>query len=725
MACGLVLMAFTSTGMGQGRKASVDGASDPMRWSTTISRTETPPDIDGRLDDVAWETASKVTDFRQARPVENSDPSEETVVYLTYDSDFLYVGVRCDQRNTPIIAKQMRRDGSLTSGDSFGFAIDTFFDRRNGYAFETNPVGARRDSLVVENESLLSEWDGIWYAKSSIDAEGWSAEFAIPFKTINFDPETTIWGINFERFIRGNRGERIRWASPRRNVQIPNAALWGTVDGLSGLDQGEGIDFKPFLTTRYSEVEDETAMGRSDGIEIEPGFDLFFKITPSLTAAFTVNTDFAETDVDSRQVNLTRFPTFFPEKRDFFLQDAGIFEFGGINRSPLPFFSRRVGIGPTGEEIGIEFGAKITGRVDDWTVGLLNVQLEDFDGLDAKNLAIGRVQYQVAPESTVGAMFTHGDPKTNGDNTLVGFDVNLRDSSFNGTDQIMEAHAFFMGTDTSGETGSGTAFGGSIGSPNDKVFWNVFVGQVGEDFNPALGFVSRTGIREYSATYRYRWVVNNDHIERFDLQGRFYLVTNLDDQVETRNITVPIFEIETKDGDEFRTSMSVQREQLFEPFRIARDVTIPADDYEFTRYAARFQTSNERPVRAEIEFVVGDFFNGNRTEANFELDVRPSENLSAEFELQHNDVHLDQGTFITRLISARVNLAFTPDLFWSTTLQYDNVSETAGVNSRVRWTVEPGSDIYVVVNQGFDTDGYDWTATSSDITTKIGWTFRF
>ncbi|MHC4769086.1 MAG: carbohydrate binding family 9 domain-containing protein, partial [Planctomycetota bacterium] len=295
--------------------------------SLHLARTETPPVIDGVLDDPAWTDAPVIDQLWQVEPVEGAPPTQRTEVRIVYDDDFMYFGVRCfDDEPDRIIATQLKRDGIQEADDRIEIVIDPFFDRRNGYLFSTNPVGARLDALLEANRLVFVNWDGIWYAESTVDEQGWSAEIAIPFKTISFSPRTSRWSFNVERTVRRNN-ERIRWSSPQQNKRLTSVADAGVLEGIEGITQGLGLDVKPWGKLTYE--DDDTG---DDDVDLDGGVDVFYKLTPSLTLSLTVNTDFAETEVDDRQVNLTRFPLFFPEKRDFFLQDEGLFEFGGIRR---------------------------------------------------------------------------------------------------------------------------------------------------------------------------------------------------------------------------------------------------------------------------------------------------------------------------------------------------------------------------------------------------------
>ncbi|MCP3904465.1 MAG: hypothetical protein GY715_12630, partial [Planctomycetes bacterium] len=336
----------------------------------------------------------------------------------------------------------MKRDAGFGPDDFVAIVVDPFFDRRNGYYFEMSATGAIGDAAVEDNDRLRRDWDGIWYGKATIDEKGWVAEMSIPFKTISFNPETSRWSFNASRRIR-RRNESIRWASPSRDKPFISMADAAVIEGIEDIDQGIGLDIKPYGLARARRDHDLD----EDQLDLDGGFDAFYKLTPGLTLAVTVNTDFAETEVDDRRVNLTRFPLFFPEKRDFFLQDAGIFNFGGINVNPLPFFSRRIGLDASGRTVDILAGAKVTGRVEDLNLGMLNVVMKDDETLGDKNYFVGRASVNVLEQSTVGAIFTHGDASSPDDAFLGGVDFNYRDNIFDGQ-RVLEGNAFYQVSDT-------------------------------------------------------------------------------------------------------------------------------------------------------------------------------------------------------------------------------------------------------------------------------------
>ncbi len=695
-----------------------DGGGDGGRYRVEVTRTEMAPEIDGLLDDAVWGAAAVVEDFTQVNPREGEAASERTEVRVLYDTDFLYIAVRCfDSEAGGIRATVRQRDGSFRFDDFVSIAVDPYDSKRNGFLFETNALGARRDALIENNDDLSFEWDGIWYAAGTIDDEGWSAEIAVPFKTLSFSPDAERWGFNVQRIIR-RKLETVRWSSPYQSRGLNQVSDAGDLVGISGIDQGMGLDVQAFGVFSFENDEDTGEQSTA----FDAGLDLFYKVTPELNFALTVNTDFAETEVDDRLVNLTRFPLFFPEKRDFFLQDTDVFAFGGIRRNPLPYFSRRIGISPRGNPLDILYGARLSGRIGEANVGVLNVQVDEGDGVEAKNLTVGRVAFNVLEESTVGFITTVGDPQTNGDNFLVGADFNYRNSRDFGSD-VLEAHAYILQSESSDTGGDSSAVGGSVRYNSDDFRWSVFFTHIGPEHNPALGFVPRRGIREYGLTGRKRW--RPEGIRRFDLSSNLFLITDTRDALETINLTPLEFDLEFESGDVVGAQMDWTREELVASFEIAEGVVIDAGRHDFVRGRAFYSTSTAREVRGRLEVRFGEFFDGNRFDTIGSLEWRPSALFGGRLEYEQNEVDLGGGGFIARIARVRADLAFSTDVTTSLNLQWDNVSDRAGLNARLRWIIEPGSELILVFNQGARTVDERVEFTTSEFTVKATVTLRF
>ena len=683
------------------------------------SRVDEPLTLDARLDEEAWARAAVLDSFTQVDPVNGSPPTERTEVRLLYDADTLYLGVRCfDSEPDLIVARSMSREAGHSSDDRLIFTLDTFADRRNGYIFIVSAAGGKRDGLI-EGTRTRWEWDGLWTAAARVDDQGWTAEIAIPMKTLSFDEHAPAWGFNIERFIR-RKDELVRWASPSRNSGVARMNDAGDLADLTDLDQGFGLTIKPFLTTTL-DIDNEN-------LTFEPGVDIFYKITPSTTAALTINTDFAEAEVDSRRVNLTRFPLFFPEKRAFFLEDSGIFEYGGINQSPRPFFSRRIGI-VGGQQKDILAGLRVTGRTGRLRFGALNVQMKDDDQLGAKNLGVLRLKHDVGDESSVGFIATNGKPGSRGSNQLLGFDFNYNNSdALGGT---LAGDAWLMVTrddpaDAPAENDDPFALGGRFSWNADP--WNVFgfFAHVGRDFNPGLGFVQRPGEREYHLRGGYTWrPETHDWIRSVNFSAAASAFTSFNNTIESASLSLPRVTLTTNRGDSVFAVALADRERLERPFEIADGVVIPVDTYDNTGWRAGFSTSAARAVSINTNYSQRGFYNGSRDDLFAAVTFRPNASLSFSANYFLNEVRLDTGDLTVRVASTSATIQFSPLLSWSTILQWDNQSDSAGLNSRLRYEFRPGQEIFLVYNEGFDVAGTEFSSTGRELTLKAGLTFRF
>ena len=431
------------------------------RKSVRVVRIDTPPTIDGLLDEEVWEQAELIADFHQIRPGDGDEPSERTEVYLLYDDDALYVGARLgDSEPDRIAANTMRHGLGLgRTDDRLVVILDPFNTRRGGYRFETNANGVRHEMLYQNVTQIQTAWDTIWESAGSIDENGWLAEMAIPFKSLAFDPLADAWGFNFARGIR-RRGEEIAWVSRNRAY---NPSSTGLATGFADMDQGLGLDIVPSISLSEQKF---FAPAGSDS-DTDPSLDVYYRLTPSLNSALTINTDFSATEVDDRQVNLTRFGLFFPERRDFFLNDADLFEFGRIGGSGFgsnqassrpnrengrAFFSRRIGLSATGTPVDLDYGGKISGRVGRWNIGTLAIRQDASGPVNATDIFVGRVSANVLEESAVGMIVTDGDPTSNLDNSLMGVDFRYLNSRLSGG-RVLEADAWFQRSSTEGQSG--------------------------------------------------------------------------------------------------------------------------------------------------------------------------------------------------------------------------------------------------------------------------------
>lgn len=687
--------------------------------AASVVFTEEAPEIDGVLDEI-WEAGTRLPDdWKQVNPDEGAPPSQRTEVFLMRDSRNLYIAVRChDTEPERIVARAQQRDSSIFSDDNVGILLDPKRDRRTGYTFAMNPLGARYDGRLVNGREDRN-WDGLWDGRASIDENGWTAEFVIPFRTISIDPTVGEWGINIQRVMRRNN-ETVRWAAADRDIQFNSVADAGVVGMLGPIDQGAGIDVRPYGKFSW-ERDDRT------GSEATAGVDVFWKVTPSLTFVGTVNPDFAETEVDQRIINFTRFSVRFPERRDFFLEDSGYFNFGGIRSTPSPFYSRRIGLSAQGEPQTILGGVKLTGTVGDVAVGILDTymakQVEPAD----RNYFVGRALVNVLEESSVGVIATAGNPQDSRSNQLVGADFNFATSDLEGGRRLT-ANAWFQQTFTEGEAADGadaSAVGLRFSYPNDVWSFGGGWSRIGADYFPALGFANRTGINEMFGRVRRRWRPESDLVRSVDVGADGFWISGLDYETQSLSFEVDIPKIQFERGDDIFLTAGLQQEVPTDDFLVAGQLLVPEGNYVWPTLAAGFETTSREPV--EIGGTAGwsGYYGGSRVEVGANARWQPAPSFLLSGGVTWNDIQLDTGDLETVLASGRVNFYFSPLVSWENLVQYDTQSRTVGVNSRFRWALRDGQEVFVVFNQNVEADDLEFTIARSELIAKIGWTFSF
>lgn len=693
------------------------------RKGFVITRTNTPPKIDGRLDDPVWQDAVIVDDFHQNTPRYREPPTEKTLVRLLYDDDFLYVGAELrDSDPAGIRATQLIQGGNINSDDRFFIAIDSFNSMRNDYLFTVNTNGIRSEALRENNSRFIADWVAIWHAESTLNESGWATEMAIPFKSISFNPELDYWGVNFGRWI-VRKQEFDLWKS---NGRLWWAADNGPMSGIHDIQQGRGLDVVPSVSLINGRDFDSD----SSDLTVEPTLDVFYKITPSLSAALTLNTDFSTVEVDQQQIALDRFLLFFPEKRDFFLQDAGIFEFGNINTNGRPFFSRRIGLSGDGIPIGIDAGGKLTGRLGRFNIGTLVVRQEAYvdesaEAVNATDLFVGRASMNVLSESSIGLIVTDGDPTSNDSNTLVGTDFIFRtsDGPFG---QIVQSQVWFQETDAPGLNDMNQAYGAGFEFPNDRLQVRLNAQEIQENFTPALGFVNRAGIRRYDSLIRYRTRPESGRWREIDNQIQNILVTDVDDRVLSREMRIRPVTFRTHSGDFLFAEWTHSYERIMQSFDLFGRLEIPAGEYEFDRYRAEVSTGTQRPISVVLSLQDGGFFGGDRLEKFVEFQWRQSAHFFLGLSFRENDVELPSGNFTSHLGSLRTNIAFNSHWAWSTLIQYDNTAEVLGVNSRLRYEPVAGRELLLVLNhRSAITADNSLNSISNEIVLKLSYTFRY
>jgi hypothetical protein len=659
--------------------------------------------LDGILNEADWQGPA-ATGFTQREPVAGAASTERTEVRVAYTPATLYIGIRAlDSDPGAVTAKEMRNDAELYQDDAVAVLLDTFLDHRNGYLFETNPNGARTEGLINdEGESVNMEWDGLWQVASRRTEDGWAAEMAIPFSTLRFAPGGGDWGLNVRRMIR-RKNEEAYWSPIPLEADIWRFSLAGRLTGLDGISPGLNLRAKPFAVASGREemasragLESGAAEGMTTRDDI--GLDMKWGIGRGLSLDFTANTDFAESEADQQQVNLSRFSLFLPEKREFFLENAGIFEFGPRSSfgAPIfrPFFSRRIGLGSDGEAIPIEWGGRLTGRSGPWSLGVLDAKTAGADG-EEDNWGVLRVRRQVGDDTNVGMVATRHDG-SEGESRLYGADADWKNAS-----SRLKVRSFWAGSDDPKE---GTDWAGGMGAAyrGPTWRWNVEALQIGDDFESEMGFLLRRGVRRLSPTLTFVPRPDIPGIRNLFFEGRGEVYTDLDGETQSTYLGFDVFGLRTQKEDSLSIYAEQISERLTEPFEIRPGVTIPAGEYRWNHQGVWFETNAARAFYATAWVQQGGFYDGDRTANGATVRLRPSRFLSAESGWDRNRVELPAGSFTTNLFRERLQVNLTPDLSTSAFVQFSDAAELLAANLRLGWTYRPGADIFLVLNQRWD-----------------------
>ena len=682
-----------------------------------------PVHIDGVLDEREWAAAESVDRFTQTDPSEGAAPTGRTVVRVLAGAKAIIVGIVCEDPDpSGIVSFSVRRDATLTSEDHVRVVLGPFLDGRSGYVFSVNPSGARYDGLINPGgETDNPDWDGIWEARTARTVAGWSVEIWIPIQTLNFNPDVREWHFNVQRRIQ-RKLETDRWAFPARQYQVTQTSRAGLLTGLPPFDLGRGLMVRPAITTGGGVPAPSVDI---DG-EFQPSLDVTQRIGGNVIASGTVNTDFAETEVDTRRTNLTRFPLFFPEKRTFFLEGDDIFSFGlGLNQDVLPYFSRRIGL-VEGQEVPIIAGTKINGRAGNTNFGGLVVGTNDKQDVveDEALMAVGRVKQNVGRESWVGAIATVGDPLGRSGSWLAGGDLTYATSHFRG-DKNFLAGMWGLVTDREGLGHDAGAYGFKIDYPNDLWDIQLTAKRIGRDFDPSIGFVPRRAVYLYNGQ-----IDNRTRLSRGPIQQLFHefgpsLATDLSGQWESYRVFIAPVNWRFRSGDRFELNANPTGERLVEPFEIADGVIIPPGSYHWMRYRVEVGTAQKRRLYAQVTWWFGDFYNGDLDQILWTGAWNPTPLVTVEFSGERNIGNLPTGHFTQTLVGNRLRVNISPDLSISSYVQYDTDSDSVGVNTRLRWTFSPVGDLFVVYNHNVREQLQRWQLDSNQLLVKFQYAFRY
>lgn len=688
-------------------------------------RVEEGPRIDGRLDDTAWKAATVIDGFRMVEPHPGADPSEKTEAWIVYDGHSLYIGIYChDSAPARISANSMAHDSGSSGGGYMGYGrgatstssddivrvlLDPFQDKRNAYVFSVNPQGARSEGLIYAGDASLN-WDGIWAAEACRLDDGWSAEMRIPFKTISFRPGLSVWGINIERKI-ARKMETIRLSGTTLDSNFNNPNEAATLQGIEGVKQGLGITFRPYGLT--SAAKDNRISNQYDG-DLDGGFDLYKSFTPNLVGVVSYNMDFAETEVDERRINLTRFPLFFPEKRMFFLEGSENFSFSS-SISFTPFFSRTVGL-YNGTQIPVLFGTKLYGKIGNTNLTFLDVQTraasvpnpatEGAIDLPGRNLLAARVTQNIFAQSKIGWIFTNGS-QTGERNSLAGMDFNYSSSKFLGDKNIMLAA---WGVYNWNETREGRhhGFGFRANYPND--LWNIqsTYAYYGEALNPGLGYMMRQGIQTGFVMVGFQPRPKDGFLGSFVRQ--FFFNTSADyywdlsGHLATSTLSASPLSFRTQSGESFGFSVVANHDVLPFDWDVSGNgvVVLPAGTYSWTSYRLNASSASHRTLVFDAGWNFGGYYSGRYDDINLGLTMKFKGYATLAFDANLVRGRMPQGRFSENVYQVKADIFLSPDLGLMNYIQFDDISNTLGWSARLRWQITPGNEIYLVYNRNWE-----------------------
>jgi len=709
-----------------GLLAQASTSNDPAAPVAEARRTAAAPAIDGLLDEPAWASVPAVSEFRQKDPTEGAPASEATQVRILYDDSFLYIGVHLlDSDPSLIRASELRRDNELESDDSFTIVLDSHHDHRNAFLFRVNPRGTRFDALI-RNESfrIFTEWDEDWTVAATIGEAGWTAEIAIPFNILRFSgDQEQLWGVNFERRIK-RKNESDYWTSWNRDFDFFQVSQAGHLRGLSEIRPSERLRIRPYFLGGYESLG--TLDPPRSRRQWEAGLDdVKISLHSNLTADLTLNPDFAQTEVDDLQVNLTRFSLFFQEKRQFFIEGSDLFRmrirFYHFGPPPLePFYSRRIGLSEDREPIPVLGGGKLTGKVAGFDLGLLNMQTDQYKDQPGENFAVARVRKEIFGRSYIGGIFT---------NRQGGAEWN----------RVAGADAAFVLLDHL-TVGGMLAKSATRGVQSQQSVWNAgFEWQsdffdaganylkVDPNFNPGIGFVRRhdrlAGAR-VSFKPRPGGNAGGNLIRQFTITPGLVFFHDDAGLLRSRSgrfETSAIFQ----SGDVLALNLENLAERLTEPFRIHPTLTLPPGLYEWNEAELVFDSYNGRKVSATAALTLGSFYNGTKRSVSLTGDYRPSQNLSFEPSYEFNDADLDQGGFRTHLVGLRTNVSFTTNLLAAAFVQFNSADELAAIQLRLNYIFRSIDNFYVVYNETRLTEGPYAGRTDRSLILKITYSLHY
>lgn len=682
-------------------------------------RVTEPIKIDGRLDEPVWAQAEAATDFRMENPKEGAPASERTEVRVLFDEKNIYFGVRAfDSEPGKINARELTRDAAFANDDKIEILLDTNHDRRNAYRFAVNPLGTQQDALITDEGRFINlTWDAAWLSVGRIDDKGYTVEIAIPLTSLRYKEGLGTWGFNVARIIKRKNEENL-WTSWQLAFGLERVSQAGELTGLEELRRRRLLEFKPYVTGEWRQgVPLIGRPGFDGGVRATGGLEVArIGLTPSLTAEVTINPDFGQAEVDQQVINLSRFSVFFPERRDFFLENVGVFQFGREEINQL-FFTRRIGLTENGAPLPIDYGAKITGKIGPYNVGFLQVQTRELNSecrvvtllstgcnpdsfLPRQQYTVARIKRDLFRRSSIGAMFVNREGGREGRteyNRGAGVDLDLNVTDY------WRVSGFLMGTATPGVHSSSLS-GRATSYYEDNLFRSILVYEIiGKNFNPEMGFIERGGVKQYfgQAAYKPRpkFLPFVQQME-FETQLEYYEDRN------TRPGKLASRQTEVSWTTEFRNSSTLffrpvedVTDVLTEPFEIRPGIVIPKGAYHFNRPRISFSTNQSRKLVFTSSEKWGEFYSGTRSETQAGLTLRPNSHLLLDLTDTYNRVRLPQGGFSTNLFGGRISYNFSRRLLTAVFVQLNSAAQLSSLNFRLRYIFRPYSDLFVIYNQ--------------------------
>jgi len=746
--CGLCAWPASAQGGPGTALAAIDGPPPPLppavvardsagRVTVRATRLAEPIVVDGRLDEPDYQSVFPISNFIQQEPHEGQPATERTEAWIFFDDRTLYVSARCYESDpTRRVANEMRRDNmNLFNNDHFAVILDTFYDRRNGFMFYVNPLGGFFDGQVTDERETNRDWNTVWRSKTADFDGGWTVEMAIPFQSLRYRAgDVQVWGLNFRRSIKANN--ELDYLTPiaasfGRNG-IARLSQAATLVGLEPRTHALNLEVKPYATAGVrTDLENDISNDPTKNM----GLDVKYGLTRSLTLDATVRTDFAQVEDDEQRVNLTRFSLFFPEKREFFLEGQGIFQFGGAggrggggggfgpNNTPILFFSRRIGL-QNGYTVPVLAGGRLTGKTGPYSIGLLNMQTEAESAAEAlsTNFSVVRVKRDILRRSTIGLLWTRRSPVEAGAgaNNVAGLDASF--AFF----QNLSINTYFAKSDTPERRGDDESYRAQVQYMGDRYGFEAERLSVGSNFNPEIGYVRRDDIiRSYVQARFSPRLPSVPAIRKLSWEGSVDYFDNRRGVISTRD-TQGQFQIQFENSDEFQVEVTDAFERLDEAFEPADGVVIPVGDYHTLDTRVSYRLGTQRKISGSINASRGGYYDGNRTEVGYRGRVEVTPRFSLEPNISWNKVNVPQGDFTSNLFGARATLTLSPRMFIGALVQYTTANDTVGSNVRFRWEYVPGSDLFVVYSDGRDTAGSGFPSIQTrTFVVKIAHLLRF